>query len=179
MLRKGNQKPKRRISKMKKFGFGLLALIIIVALAFGASVFAEDEAEPDDSTSDGIGVYACPMFCEHFLTTDSEARCPSCNMFVEELDALYHCTDDPDEVSITPEELCSDSEEPMVPVEEIWVCPMHPDEVYTNSDAACSICGMDLVLHWEADESEGSEGVDNDHHANENATSTGHQCGGG
>ncbi len=158
---------------MKKYGLGLLALIVIVVLAFGASVFAEDEAEPGDSTSEGLGVYACPMFCDQYLTTDSEARCPSCNMFVGEIDALYHCADDPDEVSITPEELCSDSEEPMVPVEEIWVCPMHPDEIYTTSDAACSICGMDLVLHWEADGADESEGTDDDQDADEDAASVG------
>lgn len=34
---------------------------------------------------------------------------------------------------------------PAATAQTVYVCPMHPEVTSTDSEAACSICGMDLV----------------------------------
>lgn len=154
---------------MKSAIYGLLAMLLLVGVACTSAATAE--ANTDEET-ELTAVYACPMFCDEWLTTDPDAKCPVCNMTVESVEELYVCPDHPDEFSLEPDSECADSGEAFIPAEELYVCPMHPDEITTDPDAECEICGMDLVAvgfgHHDGDT--------DDHHSEETC---GHGCGSG
>jgi len=148
---------------MRNLLLGVLAIALLVVVSCTASAIAEtgdNEGEHHDGTMaeeghhDGdedavehecLGVYACPMFCEGWMTTDMEAKCPSCNMNIEPVKELYVCPDHPDEFTRDPMSTCLETGAEMVEVEQLYVCPMHPEEIYADPDARCSECGMNLV----------------------------------
>lgn len=127
---------------MKNAIYGLLAVLVVAGIVYGSAAIADTNT---DEESESMNVYACPMFCDGWLTTDPDASCPVCNMSTTQIEELYVCPDHPDEFSLDPEMVCAESGEAYVPVEELYACPMHPEEISTDPEAECSICGMDLV----------------------------------
>jgi len=43
-----------------------------------------------------------------------------------------------------PKSVCSETDTPFVKVEQLYNCPMHPDEISADPDGKCSQCGMNL-----------------------------------
>lgn len=178
---------------MKNAIYGLLAMLLLFGVACTSAATAEAN---NDEEAESTAVYACPMFCDEWLTTDPDAKCPVCNMDVEKVEELYVCPDHPDEFSLEADSECAESGEAFIPVEELYVCPMHPDEISADSNDECNICGMDLVAvgfgpacsHVCGDEcvdgcthvcdaSCGHHDAEEDDHDSEETS--GHSCGGG
>ena len=110
----------------------------------GTDSDADDDDSTDEADEETLGVYACPMGCDNIVTTDPEAKCPSCNMAVKPVADLYVCPDHPTEFSMDPKSVCSETDAPFVKVEQLYNCPMHPDEISADPEGKCSQCGMNL-----------------------------------
>ena len=123
---------------------GMMAMGGECKMDMGTDADADDDDSADEVDEDTLGVYACPMFCDNFVTTDPEAKCPSCNMAVVPVTELYVCPDHPTEFSMDPKSVCSETDTPFVEVEQLYNCPMHPDEISADPDGKCSQCGMKL-----------------------------------
>jgi len=123
---------------------GMMAMGDQCKMDMGTDSDTDDEDSADEANEETLGVYAAPGFCDNFLTTDPEARCPECNMPVEPVTELYVCPDHPTEFSMDPKSVCSETDTPFVKVEQLYNCPMHPDEISADPDGKCSQCGMNL-----------------------------------
>lgn len=77
-------------------------------------------SSPKKETSNGNGVFYCPMHCEGDKTYDKPGDCPVCGMDLVEEQRMGSSSDT------------------------VYTCPMHP-EVEENKPGDCPICGMDLV----------------------------------
>lgn len=146
---------------MRKVLLALLALLLITAMSCATEAQAEscgshdgceatEEAEchsaDEECEHHCLGVYACPMFCEGFMTTDKEARCEACGMFVSPIKELYVCENNPDIFTLDPETVCPGDEDcKWIKVEKLFVCPNDPEEIFVDEDAVCSECGTEVV----------------------------------
>lgn len=70
------------------------------------------------NTTNGSGIYYCPMQCEGDKTYNKAGSCPVCGMDLVQQATLQHYS--------------------------IYTCPMHA-EVVQDEPGVCPICGMDLV----------------------------------
>ena len=166
---------------MKKAIFTLLAATMIVGLAFATMAIADTSDDDSPAAADeqvSLGVYACPMGCDDFLTTDPEAECPVCGMNVSEVDELYVCPDHPTEFSIDPDAVCEDTENEYVAVEQLYVCPMHPEQISVDPEGECGECGMDLVAVEAGDDDEDGHGMMGMNHDHSNHSESGGGCSG-
>lgn len=74
--------------------------------------------ENNHQSTEGNGVFYCPMHCEGEKTYDKPGNCPVCGMDLVEQPSMKPRTE--------------------------YTCPMHP-EVVRDQPGDCPICGMDLV----------------------------------